>query len=164
MKLNDRSQSPCLCYFCALNTFQQGQRNGSASMPQLEGEVVLKIGMPTSTMETEKRMKLTGGKQESNEYKSAFPSQMILNASCAGLWHGHFGPRKSQFLLWAVHHLALRSGVNSTSLQCCILRRIDENEWMKTSEQVTWDNSMPRQGCKLWIWWQSWIESLSWNT
>lgn len=54
-------------------------------MPQLEGEVVLKIGMPTSTMETEKRMKLTGGKQESNEYKSAFPSQMILNASCAGL-------------------------------------------------------------------------------
>jgi len=52
-------------------------------MPQLEGEVVLKIGMPTSTMETGKR-----GKQESNdiEYKSEFPSQMmILNASCAGL-------------------------------------------------------------------------------
>lgn len=54
-------------------------------MPQLEGEVVLKIGMPTSTMETGKRMKLTGGEQESNEYKSEFPSQMILNASCAGL-------------------------------------------------------------------------------
>lgn len=34
---------------------------------------------------------------------------------------------------------------------------------MKTSEQVTWDNSMPGQGCKLWIWWQSWIESLSWT-
>ena len=34
---------------------------------------------------------------------------------------------------------------------------------MKMSEQVTWDTSMPRDGCKLWDWWQSWIDSLSWK-
>ena len=145
MKLND--QRPCLCYCCGLLCFDSSDLCCKTLSNRDKGTEVLRclnwkvklcwksVCQPPHqyelVMETRKHI-LNSQEESKNQIIQVCIS--IPNASCtmqaaASLWHGHFGPRKSQFLLWAVHHLALRSGVNSTLLQCCILIKIDEDEW-----------------------------------